>query len=411
MKRVALLGGLLFAVSAVAGLLVSPGFTERNDGATITIWVDGARNRAVTKVAGDWAVSRGVTVDIVTKDFGQIRDALKTVDAASAPDVIVGAHEWTGQLAAEGLILPLSPSKATLAQFPKNALDAFSSGIAVRRLYGAPVTLENIGLVVNLKLAHVPRTFADFESQAVLFKRRKAGNIALAVPQGGAGDAYHMYPFFSGLGGYVFGRNRAGNLDPSDIGLRSPRFIAGVGLIDKWSREGLLDSAIDYDIGKNAFLNGQAAFWLTGPSEATTLKTSGIKLAIIQLPAIEYPSVPFLRAQGFLVTTFAAEHGLATLANDLVAGTMMAPDAQGTLAAASGLLPANMIAARRVRDPVLTQLGKAGAGAVPVPNIPQMEKVWPELGGAWARSTKGPGSLAARAAFSTAARNIAYGIG
>ena len=32
-----------------------------------------------------------------------------------------------------------------------------------------------------------------------------------------------MYPFFSGLCGYVFGKNSAGNLDPSDIGLASPR--------------------------------------------------------------------------------------------------------------------------------------------------------------------------------------------
>ena len=58
---------------------------------------------AVQKVAGAWANSHGVTVQVVEKNFGNIRDDLATVDAATAPDVIVGAHDWTGQLAANGL--------------------------------------------------------------------------------------------------------------------------------------------------------------------------------------------------------------------------------------------------------------------------------------------------------------------
>ena len=57
--------------------------------------------------------------------------------------------------------------------------------------------------------------------------------------QQGQGDAYHMYPFFSGLGGYIFGTNKAGNLDPSDIGVANPKFLKNAPLIDKWNKEGL----------------------------------------------------------------------------------------------------------------------------------------------------------------------------
>ena len=54
-----------------------------------------------------------------------------------------------------------------------------------------------------------------------------------------------MYPFFSGLGGYVFGTNKAGNLDPSDIGVANPKFLKNAPLIDKWNKEGLIRSQVN----------------------------------------------------------------------------------------------------------------------------------------------------------------------
>ena len=51
----------------------------------------------------------------------------------------------------------------------------------------------------------MPKTFKQLETEALAFKKKKSGNLAIAVQQGTNGDAYHMYPFFSGLGGYIFG--------------------------------------------------------------------------------------------------------------------------------------------------------------------------------------------------------------
>jgi arabinogalactan oligomer / maltooligosaccharide transport system substrate-binding protein len=377
----------------------------------IRVWTDKDRKVAVEKVVGAWAASKGLTVEVVEKDFGKIRDDLKTVQAESAPDVIIGAHDWTGQLAADGLVLPLFPSKATRAQFPSYALGAFSYGTAVKRLYGAPVALENIGLVVNTKLARVPTTFSSFESQALAFKKKARGNLALAIPQGAAGDAYHMYPFFSGLGGYVFGLNKAGNLDASDIGVANRTFLSNAAQIDRWNSSGFLNSKIDYGVAKDSFLKGKAAFWVTGPWEADTLKKSGLSYRIVQVPANKFKSVPFLGVQGFMVTKFAATHGIESAAKDLVGSYMMRPAGQTALAAANGRFPANLTAGKAVKDPVLAQFGRAGSGGVPMPNIPQMSSVWSDLGGAWVKATKGSGATKARIAFSTAARNIANKIG
>jgi arabinogalactan oligomer/maltooligosaccharide transport system substrate-binding protein len=409
-KGISRVGAALFTVLAVAMLCAAAASATTNRAAatTVRIWVDKDRHAAVDKVASAWARSRGVDVQVVEKGFGDIRDKLGTVAADQAPDVIVGAHDWTGELAANGLVQTLFPSKAIKKLFPRYSLDAFSYG---GRLYGAPVALENVGLVVNTRLVKVPKTFAQLEKSALAFKKKGSDHIAIAVPQGSGGDAYHMYPFFSGLCGYIFARSKSGALNAHKIGVANPKFLKNASLIDKWNREGLINSKVDYGTAKDAFLKQKAAFWVTGPWESDTLKGSGLNFRIVQVPKIKCAAVPFLGVQGFLVTKYATAHGVTSLAKDLVARYMMGAAAQQDLAAANSRFPANKTAGKRVTDPVLAQFGRASKGGVPMPNIPQMASVWGELGGAWVKATKGAGATPARSAFATAARNIANKIG
>jgi arabinogalactan oligomer / maltooligosaccharide transport system substrate-binding protein len=369
----------------------------------LTIWVDNVQKPAIDRITSAWGTRRGVDVNVVFHSFGNIRDDLKTVKAENAPDVIVAANDWTGDLAANGLVVPIFPTKAIKKQFPKYALDAFSYG---GRLYGAPYALENVGLVVNTRLAKVPKTWAQLEKAALAFKRKSPDNLAIAVPQGSAGDAYHMYPFFSGLGGFVFGHAKNGALQASKLGVANKTFLKNAPLIDKWNREGLINSKVDYGTAKNAWLKGKAAFWITGPWEVDGLKASGNPFRIVQLPKIKYRSVPFLGVQGTMVTKFAQAHGVVSLAKDLVGNEMMKPAFQLDLEQANLRFPANRVAGKRVSDPVLKQFGAAGVGGVPLPNIPQMGSVWAELGGAWVKATQGAGATPARTAFAQAQKNI-----
>jgi arabinogalactan oligomer/maltooligosaccharide transport system substrate-binding protein len=405
-KRLWSLLGL--AAAALAALIVALPAVASHKDTTLVVWTDQDRQAAMTKLATEWSASKGVTVKVVVKDFGSIRDSLGTVNAADAPDVLNAAHDWTGQLAANGLVEPLYPSSAVRAQFPAYTLNAFSYGTAVKKLYGIPVAVENIGLVVNTKLVKVPTTFAQLESEALAFKKKAHQTFGIAVQQGTNGDAYHMYPFFSGLGGYIFGVNKAGNLDPSDIGVANPTFLKNATLIDKWNKEGLINSKLDYTGGLNAFLKGQAAFWITGPWNTDTLKKSGLSFKIIQVPPIAKPSVPFLGVQGVMVSKYASTHGVDAAAQDFVS-FLATPTAQTQLAAANGRPPANIKATSN--DPVLAQFSKASKGGVPMPNIPQMSSVWGDLGQAWVRSTKGAGSMPAVRSFKGAARSIADKIG
>jgi len=404
------IGWILSLVVLAALASVAAASAHRTAGPTVTIWTDQDRKTAVTKVADEWATARGATVKVVVKNFGDIRDNLGTVAAADAPDVIVGAHDWTGQLAANGLVEPLHPKAATLKQFPKYTLDAFSYGTGVKNLYGAPVAVENIALVVNTDVVKLPKSWAQLETEALAYKKKVKGPVGIAVQQGSGGDAYHMYPFFSGLGGYIFGTTKAGTLNPSDVGVASKTFLKNASLVDKWNKEGLINAKVDGTTAQNAFLKKQAAFWVTGPWNIDTLKKSGINFRVVQVPKISQRSAPFLGVQGFFVTKYAATHNVDSLAQDLVATYMMTPEAQTLLAAANNRYPANTVAGKKVVDPVLGQFGAASVGGVPMPNIPQMANVWSDLGAAWVRSTKGAGSMQASRSFAGAAKAISLKI-
>ena len=154
--------------------------------------------------------------------------------------MIIGAHDWTGQLAADGLVLPLFPSARPRGRSsPRYALGAFSYGTAVKRLYGAPVVLENIGLVVNTKLAKVPTTFAQLQAAALAFKKKESGNLAIAVPQGAARRRVPHVPVL--LGPRRLRLRQEQGRQPRPVGHRrreQRRFLANATQIDSWNKAG-----------------------------------------------------------------------------------------------------------------------------------------------------------------------------
>jgi arabinogalactan oligomer / maltooligosaccharide transport system substrate-binding protein len=402
----------LVVVALAVVVVVSPASSARKAAPTIVIWADKDRVPAVTKIANLYAQQKGVEVSVVQKEMGPIREDLKTVQANTAPDVILGAHDWVGEVAANGSVVPLFPSKATLKNFPAYSIDAFSygTGSGAKKLFGAPVALENIALITNTKLAKVPTSFGDLEKQALAVKKKTGAPVGLSVQQGANGDPYHMYPLFSGLCGYIFGNTASGNLDPTNVGVANPKFLKNAPLIDRWNKEGLIRSSVDASISKDLFLKGQTAYFYSGPWNLSDIrKTPGLTVKITPFPAIPgtgCKSVPFLGVQGFMVTKFAATHGVDAIAKDFVANFMMQPDAQTALAAANDRFPANTTAAAKVADKDIKAFGAASVGGVPMPNIPQMAPVWGDLGAAWVRSTKGAGALNARRSFIGASKAI-----
>lgn len=406
LRRVGVAG--IAVALGLAALGTAPAALAKDN--TIVIWSDS--NRADTVRALFPNGYKGLAVEVVVKDFGAIRDELGTVTADAAPDVIVGAHDWVGELAANGLITSINISTKTKNAIAPYALEGFNYR---GKYYGMPTQIENVALITNSRLVKKqPKTFDELQDIALTLQEEGKVTVPFAVPQGANGDAYHMYPLFSGLGGYVFKQRANGSLDVRDVGLDNPTFRANDDIINEWNASGLINSKVDYGIAKDAFVAGKAPFWITGPWEiADTISKLPFKYRISTVPPIVegIKPVPFLGAQGFMVTKYAATHGVGSAANSLVGEFMATPSAQSQLAATNFRTPANKAAAARVTNPQLKAFGAASVGGVPMPNVPQMASVWSNLGGAWVNSTKGKGATPAQRAFARAERNVVKAIG
>lgn len=397
-------------VAAVAfGSLLTASAAQAADG-TIVIWTDKDRAAAVQYLFPNGY--KGVPVQVVVKAFEDIRAGVNTVTADAAPDVVIGAADWVGELAANGKIVKLNLADRAKAALEPGAVQAFNYRGGQ---YGVPVAIENIAMITNADLvpaAKQPKTFAELETLALALKKSGKATVPLAVQQGAGGDAYHMYPLFTGLGGYIFGKTANGSYNTKDIGVYSKAFQQNAALINKWNKEGLISSKVDNDIAKATFLAGKSPFYITGPwnlsdiKDATKSKVKRYRITPVPPIVAGQKPVPFIGAQGVMLTSFAKGHGVESAARSLVTEYMATEKAQYNLSAVNDRYPANKLAAARVTNAQLKAFGQAGIGGTPIPNIPQMNSVWGPLGSAWAASTSGSGAIPAQKSFAQAAAAI-----
>jgi arabinogalactan oligomer/maltooligosaccharide transport system substrate-binding protein len=400
---VAVVTGAALAAGALVGASSSQAAPAR-----IVIWADAIHAPVLAKLLAKGY--NGTPVKIVTKDLAQIRDQVGKVSEASAPDVIWGDQSWSGDLGMAGTIVPVVLSKTRKKQFAANVLGGYSwNGHG----YGLPVQVSNVAMISNAKLVpKQPTSFAQLSKMVAKMQAKGKGKRGFAVGQGSSSDGYAMYPLFSGLGGYFFGKDDTGSPNPSDIGLSSPTFLKNSGQINDWNAAGLINSAMGPDEARQAFVTGKAPFWIAGPGDMETLKALKFTYRITPVPTVVsgIKAVPLLRVQGFSVTKYAKIHGVGGKAKKLVTRFLAAAGRQLALAGAAGLNPANELAAKQVAEKRLVAMGAAGVGGVPVPNILQMAAVWPEYGAAWVTSTSGPDAPKAKKTFADASGNISAAI-
>lgn len=389
------------AIAAVAmmtsGLIAAAPLAQAAD--VITVWADPAHAPVIQQLLPNGY--QGVPVTVVTKDLATMRTDLAAATRATAPDVIWGDLAWTGELAATKDIVPVALSKTRAAKFRTNVLDG--SRVGADR-YGAPVQISNLALITNTTLVpQQPTTFDALVTTALALKKDKKVRVPFALAQGEGSNPYTTFPLFNSLGGYLFGTDAAGGLDPTDVGLASKKLLKNSGLIDEWNAKGIIDSSLTADGALTAFSKGKSAFWLAGPEELPALLNLKFVYRIGSVPPATstQKAGPLLTIHGFMVTRFAEKHGVAEAAAGLVSRFMTRPKPQLALANASGWFPANTKAAATVATGGgrVRAIGNAGADGVPMPNIPQAGAVWGPYGTAWSVSTSGKAATPAKDAF------------
>ncbi|MDH5292437.1 MAG: extracellular solute-binding protein, partial [Acidimicrobiia bacterium] len=110
--------------------------TEAAPAAELVVWADANRSPVVEAIAPAFEEATGVSIKVEVQDFGQIKDLATTAaPAGEGPDVFIGAHDWTGELVANGIVEPVDLSSVESNLDPQ-AIAAFTVDGTT---YGLPV--------------------------------------------------------------------------------------------------------------------------------------------------------------------------------------------------------------------------------------------------------------------------------
>ena len=64
----------------------------------LVIWSDAGKAPAIKKAIAPWASSNGVTVTVVVKEFGKVRDELITAGPDRKSTRLNSSHEWISRM-------------------------------------------------------------------------------------------------------------------------------------------------------------------------------------------------------------------------------------------------------------------------------------------------------------------------
>jgi arabinogalactan oligomer/maltooligosaccharide transport system substrate-binding protein len=376
-------------------------------GATLVIWADEKRAKAITPLAAAWATENGVTVK-VESIATDITTKFKTASqAGNPPDIVVWAHDVIGDFVQNSAIDPIQGLDTS--GFDPIAIKGMTFA---GQLYGVPYSVENIALIRNTDLApDAPATMEDLQVAGKKLVTDKKATDILALQVGQKGDPYHIYPVFTSGGGSFFGLTSTGDPDPKLVTVDSPESIAaGQKLYNMGEKgTGALKRSIDDKNAIPLFTGKKVAFLVSGPWSIADITKSGVPYDVGPIPpfADGTPAGPFIGVNGFYVASKGANK---TLAQEFVTSLVPTLDFQVGLYQAEPRRPALTAAVDQVKadDPNIPKFAEAAKSGVILPAIPAMGQVWTPFGVAEAAIV---GGADPKVALTAAAKAIREGIG
>ncbi|WBB65071.1 maltose ABC transporter substrate-binding protein [Micromonospora sp. WMMD812] len=374
---------LALAASGCGGGSDDPATKEspKAAGGKLVIWADDKRTAALKPFAEKFGQENGVTVEVqaVSKDLQT--NFVTASQQGSGPDVVVGAHDWIGNLVQNGAIDPVQLAAEQKSAFNETAVKAVTFN---GQLYGVPYAMENLALIRNTELApEAPKTIEELVATGKKLKADKKASEILCLQSGQNGDAYHVYPLYTSAGGYLFGTAANGDYDPKDLGVGKPESIEAFKKIGALGEkgEGALKRSITAENSIATFTGKKCAFLVSGPWAIADAKKANITYDISPVPGFAggKEAQPFVGVQAFYV---ASKGSNKALAQEFVANYVTKPDLAVALYQAEPRPPALTAALDQVKgtDPDLAKFTEAGKNGQVLPAIPAMAAIWDPFG-------------------------------
>ena len=360
------------------------GETPAASGGELLIWVGtGPGGDATTELGQAFGEENGVDVKVEVVPGDKLQAQFVTAaQAGDPPDVVMGAHDWIGNLVQNGTIDPIQIPESTSSTLQPLAIEAVTFD---GQTYGMPFTMNNIVLMRNTDLVpDAPETVEDMVAAGEKVVADGKAEEPLAWPVSDTGNPYFINPLYTSGGGYMFGEGDGGGFDPADLGVATDGAVTAYEKIGELGEKGsgVLKRSINTDNAVSLFADGKTPFLVEGPWQLTTLDDSGVPYEVSAVPGFEGmdPASPFITVDAAYVASGGKNK---TLAQEFVTNYWSRADVGATLFEATKNVPANIDTLSQIEgdNPAVAAVAAAGAenGQI-MPSIPEMAAVWDPLG-------------------------------
>lgn len=277
------------------------------------------------------------------------------------PDVFIAEHHHLGEYRARGIVAPVGDAFEGEGAFIAPAVRAVKDEQGV---WGVPVSPKCMALYVNDDL--VKQVPPDLEGIAAMKGTLPPGVFPLVYE---ARNTYAHAALFGAFGGELLTKD-------DQFGFFGPGAEASLALARGFIRDGVLPDDPSYNILKELFKAGKAAFVISGPWLAAELSDArDLRYHVEVLPNVRaagQPMRPLLTVESVMLTKAGAQKPEARALARLL-GSRASSELRARVA---GSLTARTDVAIPEDAPMLRAFAAQAKVAVPIPSSQAMQVVW-----------------------------------
>lgn len=272
------------------------GAAHADNNLQLMIWINGDKGyNGLQKVGDAFTAKSGVKV-VVQHPEDTPSKFQAAAGAGKGPDILCWPHDRVGEFAKSGLIVPVTPRKNIIDGIDDAAWEAFTYQ---RKIWGYPIAIEAIGLIYNKALVKTPPATFD---EVVKLDQALAAQGKKAIIWD-FNTSFFTWPLLAGAGGYIFGRDANGELNPREVGVNDKGAVKAAEALAKLVDNGQLPRGVRYSQAEAAFNSGKAAMFISGPWAWENARRSKIDFGVAPIPDIAgHAPKPFVGVLGCMIT-------------------------------------------------------------------------------------------------------------
>ena len=336
----------------------------------ITIWCTDKEVAGFEPLKKEY--KRKTRIDIQTEIQAEPRSKfIQAAKAGTGPDILVGAHDWVGELAKNGLIAELNLKESEKIKYFPVSIDGFTYN---GKLFGIPYCIEALVLIYNKGIIkEIPDSWEGILEISKKMTDTSSGKFGFLY--GIDNNFYNNFCFIGSQGGYIF-KNNNGKYDITDVGLDNDGAIIGAKFIYEFVKQGVIPTSTNNGTVESAFKEGKVAIIMDGPWNIKSYMSTINNIGVSKLPTLNgRKSVPFVGARGFMINNSSK---MINEVKDFIINYAGEYDGQVSMFNAGGRPPALIKANQEMqkKDPFVKPIVDSANDGISMPNVKAMAVVW-----------------------------------